>query len=121
MVKHYKLLKDMPHHPKGDLLTWAGVSSNVYIWEYGVQYAIPAEVVENTEDWFEEAFPEWVQNEPCWYLTLNGIVAKDYFRREDHSTLYRFGNLFKSENDANLALAQIQRILLPSSEHERSF
>jgi hypothetical protein len=114
MVKYYEILKDMPHHVKGDLLTWTGQNSNVYIWEFGEQYSLPAEIVETTEDWFKEAFPEWIQNEPCYYITLNGIVAKDYFRREDHSTLHRFGNMFKSEQDANLALSQISQILLPS-------
>lgn len=115
-MQYYKLLKDMPFHASGELLVKAG---NFYIFEQGQpfqQYALPVELVEQCEEWFEETFPNWVQNEPCWYITMNGIIVHDYFNRTTHSSYARFGNLFKSKPDAEIAFAKISEIFQPFTD-----
>jgi len=106
----------MPFHSKGELLIKSGT---YYIWEVGApstQYALPVEIVENSEEWFEEAFPNWAQNEPCWFVTFNGLIAHDYFKRTEHSSLARFGNLFKSKEDAEIAQAKLSEIFSPFAD-----
>ena len=103
----------MPLHAKGSLLVGAG---SWYIWELGTnetQYSLPSELVEKCEDWFEEAFPNWVQGEPCWFLTFNGMVANDHFDRNKHSSLARCGNLFKSHDDAELMNVRMLQLFQP--------
>lgn len=115
-MQFYKLLKDMPHHKAGSLLI---KTNTAYIWETGApneQYALGAEIVENNEEWFEETFPNWVQNEPCWFLSFNGLVVRDHFDRNQHSTLARFGNLFKSAEDAELMLEKIKQVFQPFAD-----
>lgn len=114
-MQYYMLLKDMPFHSKGELLV-KSMTANVYIWETGTpvqQYAMSAEIVENNSDWFEEVFPNWTQNEPCWFLSFNGMIIHDYFDRAKHSTFTRFGNMFKSKEDAEIALEKIKPIFQP--------
>lgn len=116
MTKFYQLLKDMPFHAKGSLLVCA---DKWYIWETGLtteQYALPVEIVENCPEWFEEAFPNWVQNEPCWFISFSGIVVRDYFDRNKHSALARFGNLFKSEADAEIMNTKLSEIFEPFAD-----
>jgi len=116
MKRYYKLLKDMPYHAKDSLLNSA---SKWYIWETGPtgsQYSLPAEVVENCPDWFEEVFPNWIQNEPCWFLSFNGMVVSEYFDRDRHSSLARCGNLFKSHEDAEMMNVKVQQIFQPFAD-----
>lgn len=117
-MQYYKLLQDMPFHTKDELLVKSGP---FYIWETGPayqQYALPAEMVENCKEWFEEAFPNWSQNEPCWFITMNGIIANDYFDREKHSSYARFGNMFKSKQDAEIAFSKISEVFQPFSAEQ---
>lgn len=115
-MQFYKLLQDMPHHKAGELLV---KTNTAYVWEIGSpheQYALGAEIVENTPEWFEETFPNWVQNEQCWFLSFNGLVVRDYFDRNKHSAIARFGNLFKSAEDAEVMLEKVKQILQPFAD-----
>ena len=111
MMRHYKLKKELPYHQIGEYLIGSGGDKGFYIWEYGKQYALQAELIENSPEWFEEDFPDWTQNEPCHYLTLNGMIISEYFNREKHSSLVRYGNIFKNKSDAELANMRIRQTL----------
>ena len=96
-MKYYKLKKDLPGHIIGDVLMQA---SDFYFWEKGVQYSMPADIIENFPKWFEKLILEYQEGEDIWYLSLNGLIISDSFQRDKHSSLIQYGNIFTSEEDA---------------------
>ena len=107
-MKQYKALKDFPGHKSGDILLLA---VDFYMWENEPYYSFPTDVVENYSDWFEPLVFKYIDGEPIWYISLNGLIIADNFNRQKHSSLIEFGNIFTSEKDAVQVNNQIKKIL----------
>ena len=107
-MKYYKSLIDLPGHKKGDILIQ---TNNFYMWETEPFYTFPGELVENDVKYFERVYIDYTEGENIWYITLNGLVVADKFKRSKHSSLIEYGNIFRNDKEAIEANNKIKAIL----------
>lgn len=107
-MKRYKLLKDLPTFDKGDIFRVDEDSGCLIREEDGVvayaPYTLERFSILNS-DWFE-GIPEgkrWraEKDEVYWCVKNDGGIADDYEQRTGiDDRLYKFGNYFKTEEEA---------------------
>ena len=107
-MKYYKALVDLPGHKKDDILIQ---TNDYYMWEKEPYYTFPAYVVETNSNFFEQVYLEYSEGEDIWYISLNGLIIADKFKRNKHSSLIEYGNIFRSDKDAKEANNKIKTIL----------
>ncbi len=120
---YYKLIKELPKHDIGELVYLSSLEdSSFYEWVENPNYLLPRDIVEDSDDFFEQCFIDWEIGEPFVYVNSFGVIIEQIFNPKAHLKLVLAKNAFKNKDNAEWFLKNCDKLLsndiiICNSEH----
>jgi hypothetical protein len=111
MTKRFRLLKPMPSHTVGDILS-KYLDEAEYQWESGDKsYTLPISLVESDANFFEEIIGNFTEGQLIYFISSTGKVIEEEFIYARHKELIEFKNIFTDSKSAELACLDLNKFL----------
>lgn len=111
----YKLKKDMPGHPEGDLVVMNDM--NIWTFEREPYHKLDQHMLDDI-NFFEKIFTNWERNETIYYIGIYSNVLEEEFHPARHSRLIESKNAFKDKDVAENVALKIQNVFNNNTKEE---
>ena len=111
----YKLKKEMPGHPIGDLVILNDM--NIWIFEREPCHKLDQDMLDD-KNFFEKIFTNWEKGETIYYIDIYRKILKEEFHPQRHSRLIEGKNGFKNIDIAKNIANKIKNIFDNISKDE---
>jgi hypothetical protein len=108
-IRLFKCLDMTPHHTAGDLLYLPFSKSEFCVWVDEPCYKVDLRMIENSPKHYEEIFFNHKVGDEYHFISSDGRIISDYFLAQKHANLIRFGNGFKTIEEAEWASEQLRK------------
>lgn len=111
----YRLKKDMPGHPTGDLVIMNDM--NIWTFEREPYHKLDQHMLDD-KTFFEKIFTNWKKGEKIYYIGVYFSVVEEEFHPARHSRLIECKNAFKDKDVAEEYANKVKDLFYKDTKDE---